>query len=82
MGLRPDFEAIRTRLLHGSASLTMTEALIDLLAEETRLSFMSVSHTHVSHNVLASSHTASHKSGGKGGYFEPCKHRNKEYTSV
>ena len=70
MGLRTDFEAIRTRLLHGSASLIMTEALSDLLAEETCLSSMSVSHTPVSHNVLA----ASHKSGGKDGCFEPCKH--------
>jgi hypothetical protein len=73
MGLRTYFEAIRTRLLHGSASLTMTKALSDLLAKETHLSSMSVSHIHVSHNVLA----ASHKSGGKGGYFEPCKHCNK-----
>jgi hypothetical protein len=73
MGLKTEFEAIRTRLLHGSTSLTMTEALSDLLDEETRLSSMSVPHTPVSHNVLA----ASHKFGGKGGYFEPCKHCNK-----
>ena len=53
MGLRTDSEAICTKLLHGSASLTMTEALSDLLAEETRLSSMSVSHTPLSHNVLA-----------------------------
>jgi hypothetical protein len=40
MGLKSDFEAIRTRLLHGSVTLTMTEALSDLLAEETRLHSM------------------------------------------
>jgi hypothetical protein len=40
MSLRVDFEAIRTRLLHGSAILTMSEALSDLLAEETRLQSM------------------------------------------
>lgn len=73
MGLRTDFEAIRTRLLHGSTSLTITEALSDLLVEETRLSSMFVPHTPVFHNVLA----ASHKYGGKGGYFKPCKHCNK-----
>jgi hypothetical protein len=67
MGLRTDFEAIRTKLLHRSTSLTMTEALYDLLAEETHLSSMYVPHTPLSHNVLA----ASHKYDGKGGYFEP-----------
>jgi hypothetical protein len=70
MGLRTYFEVIRTKLLHGSASLTMTKALSDLLAEDTCLSSMYVCHTPVSHNVLA----ASHKSGGKDGCFEPCKH--------
>jgi hypothetical protein len=44
MGLKSDFEAIRTRLLHGSATLTMTEALSDLFAEEARLHSMAGSH--------------------------------------
>jgi hypothetical protein len=74
MGLKPDFEAIRTRLLHGSATLTMTEALSDLLAEETRLQSMAESHVPAPHSVLA----ASHKRGGsRGSSLEPCKHCNK-----
>jgi hypothetical protein len=36
-GLRAEFDAIRTRLLHGSATLTMSAALSDLLDEETYL---------------------------------------------
>jgi hypothetical protein len=56
MGLKSDFEAIRTRLLHGSATLTMTEALSELLAEETRLLSMAGSHVPPPHSVLAASH--------------------------
>jgi hypothetical protein len=37
MSFRADFDAIRTCLLHGSTTLTMLEALADLLAEETHL---------------------------------------------
>lgn len=37
MGVREDFDFIRTRLLHSSSTLTMALALSDLLAEETRL---------------------------------------------
>ncbi|EAY73732.1 hypothetical protein OsI_01607 [Oryza sativa Indica Group] len=37
MGVREDFDSIRTRLLHSSSTLTMALALSDLLAEETRL---------------------------------------------
>ncbi|GJN00164.1 hypothetical protein PR202_ga17575 [Eleusine coracana subsp. coracana] len=36
MGVRPEFESIRSRLLHGSA-LTMAQTLSDLITEETRL---------------------------------------------
>ena len=37
MGVRAEFDSIRTRLLHTSSTLTMAKALSDLLAEETRL---------------------------------------------
>jgi hypothetical protein len=74
MDLKSDFEAIRTRLLHGSATLTMTKALSDLLAEETRLHSIVGSHVSAPHSVLA----ASHKRGGsRGNSLEPCKHCNK-----
>jgi hypothetical protein len=74
MGLRVEFEAIRTRLLHGSANLTMAEALSDLLAEETRLLSMATSHVSAPHIVLAASQRFS---GSKGTSFEPCKHCKK-----
>jgi hypothetical protein len=43
MGVREEFDSIRKRLLHDSSDLTMTRALCDLLAEETRLRSMSAS---------------------------------------
>jgi hypothetical protein len=74
MGLSADFEAIRTRLLHGSATLTMSEALSNLLAEETHLQSMSVSHDSVPHSVLAASQKYS---GSRGPSSEPCEHCKK-----
>jgi hypothetical protein len=56
MGLKADFEAIRTCLLHGLATLTMSEALSNLLAEETRLQSMSAFHDSVPHSVQTTSH--------------------------
>jgi hypothetical protein len=53
MGLRAEFDAIRTCLLHGSATLTMSAALSDLLAEETRLQSLTDSNDSVPHSVLA-----------------------------
>jgi len=46
MGVRAEFDSIHTRMLHTSSTLTMAHALSDLLAEETRLQFLSsfVSH--------------------------------------
>jgi hypothetical protein len=41
MGVRPEFDSLRARLLHSSDTLTMTQALSELLAEETRLKSMS-----------------------------------------
>jgi hypothetical protein len=73
MGLRADFEAIRTRLLHGSATLTMSQALSDF-AEETRLQSMTDSHDSVSHSVLAASQRCS---GSRGSSSEPCEHYKK-----
>jgi hypothetical protein len=35
MGVRAEYDSIRTRLLHSSSNLTMANALSDLLAEET-----------------------------------------------
>ena len=37
MGVRAEFDSIRTRLLHDSSALKMTKVLLELLAEETRL---------------------------------------------
>jgi hypothetical protein len=74
MGLGADFEAIRTCLLHGSATLTMSEALSDLLAEETRLQSMTASHNSVPHSVLAASQRYS---GSRGPSSEPCQHCKK-----
>jgi hypothetical protein len=52
----------------------MTEALSDLLAEETRLHFMAGSHVPAPHSVLATSHKCG---GSRGSSLEPCKHCNK-----
>jgi hypothetical protein len=74
MGLRADFEAIRTRLLCGSATLTMTEVLSGLLAEETCLQSMTPTHVSAPHSVLAASQRFN---GSRATSFEPCKHCNK-----
>jgi hypothetical protein len=54
-GLKVDFEAIHTRLLHGSATLIMSPALSDLLVEETHLQSITDSHDLVPHSVMAAS---------------------------
>jgi hypothetical protein len=73
MGVRPEFESIRSRLLHGS-TLTMAHALSDLLTEETRLQSMSTSHMTSPHNVLAA-----YRSGSKSNdnSSDPCVHCQK-----
>ncbi|KAK3139357.1 hypothetical protein QOZ80_5AG0382030 [Eleusine coracana subsp. coracana] len=74
MGVRPELESIRTRLLHDSSSLTMAKALSDLITEETRLD--SLADNHSSHNVLA----ATHKGGPSREGSSPerqCKHCKK-----
>jgi hypothetical protein len=71
MGLRTDFEVICTRLLHGSATLTMSHALSDLLAEETHFQSMTNSHDSVPHSVRAASQRYS---GSRGSSLEPCEH--------
>jgi len=71
MGVRAEYDSIRTRLLHNSSNLTMAQALADLLAKETRLQSLSTSSVSVPHSVLA----ASQRSGApKGTSSEPCKH--------
>jgi hypothetical protein len=66
MGVKAEFDSIRTRLLHTSSTLTMAKALSELLAEETRLQALSTVPN--PHSVLAASHqrTTALK--------EPCKH--------
>ncbi|XP_074560573.1 uncharacterized protein LOC141828529 [Curcuma longa] len=73
MGVRAEYDSIRTRLLHNSSDLTMAQALSDLLAEETRLKSMSSS-AFVSHSVLAASQRISVP---KSFSSEPCKHCGK-----
>jgi hypothetical protein len=53
MGVRPEFDSLHARLLHSSDTLTMAQALSDLLAEETRLKSMSSITGVSSHSVLA-----------------------------
>jgi hypothetical protein len=67
MGLQVEFDSIRTRLLHASSTLTMAQALSELLDEETRLQSLSSSVSQP-HSVLVTSHrrTSSFK--------EPCQH--------
>ena len=52
MGVRAEYDSIRTRLFHSSSTVTMAQALSDLLAGETRLKSMSSSAS-VSYGVLA-----------------------------
>ena len=68
MGVRAEYDSIRTRLLHSSSDLTMANALSDLLAEETRLKSLSAT---VSHGVLAASRRTSAPNSTSA---EPCKH--------
>ncbi|XP_066337356.1 uncharacterized protein [Miscanthus floridulus] len=71
MGVRAEYDSIRTRLLHNSSNLTMAQALADLLAKETRLQSLSTSSVSVPHIVLA----ASQRFGApKGTSSEPYKH--------
>jgi hypothetical protein len=77
MGVRPEFESIRSRLLHGS-TLTLAHALSDLLTEETHLWSMSTSHLTLPHNVLAA-----YRSGSKSNdnSSNPCVHCQKTNRS-
>jgi len=72
MGVKAEFDSIRTRLLHDSSTLTMTKALSDLLAEETRLRSLNSS-MQVSHSVLAAKKFSTPKSVS----LEPCPHCGK-----
>jgi hypothetical protein len=74
MGLRAEFDAIRTRLLHGSATLTMSASLSNLLAEETRLQSLTDSNDSVPHSVLAA---PQRYNGPRGDTSEPCEHCKK-----
>jgi hypothetical protein len=73
MGVRSEFESIRSQLLHGS-TLTMAHALSYLLTEETRLQSMSTSHMTVPHSVLAAYRKGTASSGTS---FDPCVHCKK-----
>jgi len=73
MGLRAEFDSIRTRLLHTS-TLTMAQALSELLAEETRLQSLSSSVSQP-HSVLATSHRKTSTTR------EPCQHCGKNTHS-
>jgi hypothetical protein len=53
MGVRPEFDSLRARLLHSSDILTMAQALSELLAEETHLKSVSSITGVSSHSVLA-----------------------------
>jgi hypothetical protein len=68
MGVRAEYDSIRTRLLHSSSDLTMANALSDLLAKETRLKSLSST---VSHGVLVASRRTSAPNSTS---VEPCKH--------
>jgi hypothetical protein len=75
MGVKQDFDSIRTRLLHNSATITMDQALAELLAEETRLQSMSsFSPVTAPHSVLAASQRSTVLRGTSS---EPCKHCGK-----
>jgi hypothetical protein len=56
MGVKPEFDSIRTQLLHNSSTPTMDQALAALLVEEKRLqSLSSFSPVTTPHNLLAAS---------------------------
>jgi hypothetical protein len=71
MGVRPEFDSLRARLLHSSDTLTMAQALSELLAEETRLKSMSSITGVSSHSVLAAAQRSRNTS------FQPCEHCKK-----
>jgi hypothetical protein len=71
MGVRPEFDSLRARLLHSSDTLTMAQALSELLAEETRLRSMSSITGVGSHSVLAAPQKSRSTS------FQPCEHCKK-----
>jgi len=71
MGVRPEFDSLRARLLHSSDTLTMAQALSELLAEETRLKSMSSITGVSSHSVLAATQRSRNTS------FPPCEHCQK-----
>jgi len=79
MGVRAEFDSLRTRLLQSSSNLTMSQALSELLAEETRLKSMSVAPGFSSSSVLAAPQRyGTHKASSS----EPCKHCGKtKHTS-
>jgi hypothetical protein len=79
MGVREEFDSIRKWLLHDSSDLTMTRALSDLLAEETRLRSMTAPPMSMSHTVLAASQR--YNAPPKGASSEPCKHCGKKNHS-
>jgi hypothetical protein len=71
MGVRHEFDSLRARLLHSSDTLTMAQALSELLAEETRLKSMSSITCVSSHSVLAAAQRSRNTS------FQPCEHCKK-----
>jgi hypothetical protein len=71
MGIRPEFDSLRARLLHTSDTLTMAQALSELLAEETRLKSMSSITGVSSHSVLPTAQKSRSTS------FQPCEHCKK-----
>ncbi|KAJ1275776.1 hypothetical protein BS78_05G162300, partial [Paspalum vaginatum] len=74
MGVRAEYDSLCTWLLQSSSTLTMSQALSDLLAEETRIKSMSMASGSGPHSVLAASHrTGTHKPSSS----EPCKHCGK-----
>jgi hypothetical protein len=71
LGVRPEFDSPRARLLHSSDTLTVAQALSELLAEETRLKSMSSITGVSSHSVLAAARKSRNTS------FQPCEHCKK-----
>jgi hypothetical protein len=73
MGVKLEFESIRSQLLH-SSTLTMAHSLSDLLTEETRLRSMSTSHMTLPHNVLGAYCSGSKSNDNSS---DPCVHYQK-----
>ncbi|WVZ92005.1 hypothetical protein U9M48_038104 [Paspalum notatum var. saurae] len=74
MDVRAEFDSLRMRLLQSSSTLTMSQALSNLLAEETRLKSMSIASGFSTSSVLmASQRYGTHKASSS----EPCKHCGK-----